>query len=53
MQSTNIPPHVTGPFFEMVQSVSNDREMTQKEQVCPVAAEAIEDQYNLGKHLLL
>ena len=41
LQSTNVPTQVAGPFVEMVQGLSDDKDVTLTCQTCPIVAEAI------------
>ena len=53
LQSTNVPKQVAGPFLEMVHSLSTDKDITVTCHTCPMVAEAIEDQRQIGKYLML
>ena len=53
LQSTNVPKQVAEPFVEMVHSLSTDKGITVTCHTCPMVAEAIEDQQQIGKYLML
>ena len=53
LQSTSVPTKVAGPFLEMVQSLSDDKDVTLTCQTCPMVVEAIADQQKIGKYLML
>ena len=43
LQGTNGPDQVMGPYLEMIQSISNDREVELTGNICLIVAEAVED----------
>ena len=53
LRSTNVPKQVAEPFVEMVRRLSADKNFNIPCQTCPKVAEAIEDQHQIGKHLML
>ena len=53
LQSTNVPKQVAEPFVEMVRSLSADKDFKIPCNTCPMVAEAIEDQQQIGKHLMI
>ena len=53
LQGTNLPKQVADPFVETVQSLSTDKGITVTCHTCPMVAEAIENQRQIGKYLML
>ena len=53
LQGINCPSQVMGPYLEMIQSISNDREVEMAGNICTIVAEAVEDQKRIGRQLML